>query len=97
MDYGEDVCMNGINERIGKERSDIPWTENKLDPELVKLVRDYEKENKPVLLELFKKYSDRDVITLHTREEADNLLMEMRSIRAQKASKLGEGRKNENI
>lgn len=78
LDYGEDVCMYGINERVGKERSDIPWTENELDPELVKLVRDYETENKPVLLELFKKYSDRNVITLHTREEADNLLIEMR-------------------
>ncbi|MCR5332057.1 MAG: adenylate kinase [Lachnospiraceae bacterium] len=71
LDYGEDVCMRGIMERVGKERGDIPWTENELDPELVKLVREFETENKPVLLALFKKYPDRNVITFHTREEAE--------------------------
>ncbi|MCR5228350.1 MAG: adenylate kinase [Eubacterium sp.] len=73
LDYGEEVCMKGIIDRIGKERKDIPWTENKLDPELVKLVKDYEKENKPVLMELFNKYSDKDIIVFHSREEANAL------------------------
>ena len=73
LDYGEEVCMKGIIDRIGKERKDIPWTENKLDPELVKLVKDYETENKPVLMELFNKYSDKDIIVFHSREEANAL------------------------
>ena len=38
LDYPVDVCMNGIKERIGKNRTDIPWTEQALDSELVKLV-----------------------------------------------------------
>ncbi len=71
LDYGEEVCMKGIIDRIGKERKDIPWTENKLDPELVKLVKDYETENKPVLMDLFNKYSDKDIIVFHSREEAN--------------------------
>ncbi len=73
LDYGEEVCMKGIIDRIGKERKDIPWTENKLDPELVKLVKDYETENKPLLMELFNKYSDKDIIVFHSREEANAL------------------------
>ena len=72
LDYGEEVCMKGIIDRIGKERKDIPWTDNKLDLELVKLVKDYETENKPVLMELFNKYSDKDIIVFHSREEAND-------------------------
>ena len=79
LDYGEEVCMDGIVGRVGKERGDIPWTENELDPELVELVKNYETENKPILLELFRKYPDRDVITLHTRKEADNLINKIRT------------------
>ena len=48
-------------------------------PELVELVKNYETENKPILLELFRKYPDRDVITLHTRKEADNLINKIRT------------------
>lgn len=49
LDYGENICMNGITERVGKDRSDMPWTENELDPDLVGLVKNYAKENKPKL------------------------------------------------
>ena len=75
LDYGEEVCLKGITERVGKERRDIPWTENKLDPELVDLVKRYELENKPKLLELFHKYPEKCVITFHSRAEAESWLM----------------------
>ena len=71
LDYGEQVCMDGIIGRVGQDRPDMPWTENKLDPELVELVKNYEEENKPVLYEFFSKYKDKNVITFHTREEAE--------------------------
>ena len=28
FDLGETLCMDGITERVGKCRSDIPWTES---------------------------------------------------------------------
>ena len=77
LDYGEEVCMQGIIDRIGKERIDIPWTDNKLDPELVKLVKDYETVEKPVLIDLLDKYSDKDIIILHSRQEANDLIKNM--------------------
>ena len=77
LDYDVEVCLQGIRDRVGKERRDIPWTDNKLDPELVKLVKNYETEDKPVLIELFNKYSDKDIIMLHSREEAYALLKNM--------------------
>ncbi len=79
LDYGEEVCMQGIINRVGKERRDIPWTENKLNPELVKLVKDYETVNKPVLIELLHKYSDKNIIIIHSREEANDLIQKWRT------------------
>ncbi len=76
LDYGEEVCMQGIIGRVGQDRGDIPWTEHELDPELVEMVKSYEKENKGVLLELFKKYPDKNVIIFHSREEAERWLMQ---------------------
>ena len=40
------------------------------------MVKSYEKENKGVLLELFKKYPDKNVIIFHSREEAERWLMQ---------------------
>lgn len=77
LDYGEEVCMQGIIDRIGKERIDIPWTDNKLNPELVKLVKNYETVEKPVLIELLNKYSDKDIIILYSRQEANVMIKNM--------------------
>ena len=77
LDYDVEVCMKGIMDRVGKERKDIPWTDDKLDSELVEQVRDYETMDKPVLLELFNKYSNKSIIMLHSREEANALLKNM--------------------
>lgn len=70
LDYPFDVCMNGINERIGKNRTDIPWTEQALDSELVKLVERYETDNRPVILSLLEKYSDGNSFVFRSRLEA---------------------------
>lgn len=76
LDYSEDICMDGITARVGLKRPDMPWTEEKLDPELVELVRNYEKENRPMLLKLFAKYPEKTVITFKTREEAAKWILE---------------------
>ena len=75
LDYGQKVCMEGITERVGQDRPDMPWTEDTLDPELVELVKNYEAENKPLLRDLFSKYPDKNVITFHTRKEAEKWMM----------------------
>ena len=70
LDYPFDVCMNAIKERVGKNRTDIPWTEQALDPELVKLVERYETDNRPVILSLFEKYPDVNRLVFRSRLEA---------------------------
>ena len=70
--------MDGITERVGKYRSDIPWTEQELDPELVDMVKNYDKVKKPLLLSLLEKYQDKDIVVFHTREEAEAYLESFR-------------------
>ena len=70
LDYSVDQCMSGIKERVGKVRADMPWIEQELDPELVKLVANYEKDNRPVILSLFEKYPDVTRFVFKSRLEA---------------------------
>jgi len=72
LDYSEENCMAGIQERIGKCRPDIPWTENQLDPELVKEVTGYRKENRPKLYSLMEKYPDKQVLIFKTRTQTQD-------------------------
>lgn len=71
LDYDTDVCMQGITERVGQVRPDIPWTEQTLDPELVELVRTYRERNNPVLTELFDRFRNKTIHIFRTRDEAD--------------------------
>lgn len=70
LDYSLDVCMNGIQERIGKVRTDMPWIAQALDPELVNFVENYAKDNRPVILSFFEKYSDINQLVFKSRLEA---------------------------
>ena len=76
LDFDEETCMNGIRERIGKPRPDIPWTENRLDPELVELVQSYARDNRPVIYDLLEAYPDKQVFVFHSRSEANHWLAE---------------------
>ena len=71
LDYSLEACMGGIKERVGKNRSDIPWTEQELDPELVKAAENYASDNRPVVLSLMEKYSDKIQIIFESRSAAD--------------------------
>ena len=74
LDYSEEECMNGIIDRVGKSRSDIPWTEHQLDPELVKLVRNYHKANRPLIYSLIDQYPEKQTVIFKTRSQADDWL-----------------------
>lgn len=77
LDYPEETCMAGIVARVGQERPDMPWTESTLDPELVAMVQTYARDNRPVLLSLFRKYPEKQVITFTNRTQADRWLSQI--------------------
>ena len=74
LDYPLDVCLDGIRERRGKSRSDMPWIETEEDSEFIEFIKNYNEQQKPKVLELLKKYSDKNIIILESREQADAFL-----------------------
>ena len=80
LDYDEDECMKGIKERIGKTRDDIPWKEEKLDPELVKQVRNYRKKSRRKIFELIEKYKERQILIFKSREQLEEWISDLQEI-----------------
>ena len=74
LDYPLDVCLDGIRERRGKPRSDMPWIETEEDAEFIEFIRNYNEQQKPNVLELLEKYSDKNIVILESREQADAFL-----------------------
>ena len=74
LDYPLDVCLDGIKERRGKPRSDMPWIETEEDTEFIEFIKNYNEQQKPKVLKLLKNYSDKKIVILRSREQADAFL-----------------------
>lgn len=74
LDYPLEVCLNGVKERRGKIRTDMPWVENEEDAEFIEFIRNYNSQSRPTVMELLDKYSDKDICIFKNREEADGFL-----------------------
>ena len=74
FDLPVDVCLDGIKERRGKPRSDMPWIETEEDAEFIEFIKSYNEQQKPKVLELFEKYSDKNIVIFKSREQADAFL-----------------------
>ena len=74
LDYPIEICLDGIKERRGKPRSDMPWIETEEDEEFIEFIKNYNEEQKPKVLELLEKYRDKNIIILGSREQANELL-----------------------
>ena len=74
LDYDEKTCLEGVAARVGKERPDMPWTEQEVSPELTAHIHAYATKTRPTLLSLLAKHPEKQVIVLKTRHEADLLL-----------------------
>ena len=71
LDFPLEVCIEGVRERMGKPRPDMPWTETEDDEEFLEFIRNFEKESKPKILTLLQKYQEKNIIILRNREEVD--------------------------
>ena len=66
-------CLEGAASRVGTVREDMPWIEQKFDPEFRQYILDFPKDQLPRIYELIEQYQDsRRIIIFHSREEADN-------------------------
>lgn len=52
----------------------MPWVEAEVDEELLEFIRNYNTQSKPKVLELLKKYSEKDIVVFKSRKEADDYI-----------------------
>ena len=75
LDYKAEVCLRGISERRGKARPDMPWSEDgDIDIEFVRFVERFNIESRPKIVALLGGMTDKRIIWLRSRKDADEFL-----------------------
>jgi len=79
FDLPTDVCIDGIRARKGKLRDDMPWKNapEDDDAEFMEFVRNYRETNRPQVMSLLDKYSDKNTIIFKSREESESYLQKI--------------------
>jgi len=75
MKIKQPFCLNGIKERKGKPRSDMPWIEgDEDDAEFIEFIKNYNSQSRPKVTELLKRYSHKDIYIFLNRTQAEEFL-----------------------
>ena len=78
FDLPTEVCLQGVEDRLGKIRSDMPWTDTEFDPALKKEIEQFPQNTLPGIYELLDRYREnKRHIIFHSRNEADAYLNQL--------------------
>lgn len=73
FDLPLEICIEGAKSRLGKDRIDMPWVDNEMDPDFLQWIIDFPRDIVPEINHHLKDF-DKTVIRFHSREEADKFL-----------------------
>lgn len=75
FDLPVEICLQGVTERIGTERYELPWRETELEPEFKQFIENFPTDTLPYIYELLDKCKDeKEIIIFKSRQEADNYI-----------------------
>ncbi len=78
LDYPLDVCLSSAEARIGKQREDLPWTEEEFDEEFRQWIIDFPVLELPRIYQLLDRYgAEKEIHIFNTREVADQYLKQL--------------------
>ena len=77
LDFSMEVCLDGVRERRGKPRSDIPWVETEEDAEFIAFIKSFNEQRRPQVMALLQRYSDKNVLIFQSRAKADAFLAQL--------------------
>lgn len=78
LDFDEEVCIKSEKQRRGTKREDLPnFLEEKEDPEFINFIKNFKNNGKILIESLIKKYSDKEIYVLKTRDEEDRYLKKL--------------------
>ena len=72
LDYPVEVCLEGVQSRKGKIRTDMPWIDpiDEEDEEFISFINSYNTISRPVIIDLLEKYDDKTIIIFKSRDDA---------------------------
>lgn len=75
FDLPLELCLKGAEERIGRKRPDMPWTEENFDEEFKQWIIDFPTVQLPKLYEMLEKHKHtKNIVFFKTREQADEFI-----------------------
>ncbi|HCL02616.1 MAG TPA: adenylate kinase [Lachnoclostridium phytofermentans] len=79
LDYPVEVCLEGIQSRKGKARTDMPWFESvdEEDEEFITFINNYNSFSRPVIIDLLNAYADKNIVILKSRSEANKYVTQL--------------------
>ena len=80
LDYDTETCLQGIEQRKGKPRPDLPWVEQTGDAEdeaFLRFIRNYRADTRPAVMALLGKYPEKGIFIFSDRNEAEVYLQNM--------------------
>ena len=77
LDYSTELCIQGIRERQGKPRKDLPWVEPEESEEFLAFIRKFSQDNRPEIMDLLQKFSHKNIMFFHNRDEASLFLSQI--------------------
>ena len=73
FDLQLDECIEGAKSRLGKERVDMPWTDDELDPDFLQWIMDFPRDTAPEINRYLANF-DKIIIRFRSRAEADRYI-----------------------
>ena len=71
FDLPVDDCLAGAAARIGRPREDMPWVEERFDPDFRQYILDFARDQRPAIETLIERYQgEKRIVVFRTREEA---------------------------
>lgn len=78
LDFPLEVCLSGVESRIGKKREDMPWVETEFDNDFKQWIHDFSKDQLPEINTLLEKYrTDKNIVIFKTRNEMEQYVFSL--------------------
>ncbi len=78
LDYSPEVCLEGIRERRGKPREDMPWIEMEEDEEFMEYVRSFPAVRRQEIRRLLEEHPEKKIVVFHSRGESKEFLSSLK-------------------
>lgn len=79
FDIPQEECLEGVRERIGKRRPDMPWVEREFDPEFREWIINFRRDRMPEL-ESHIAHSQAKCVIFKSRTEAEAYLQQLQDL-----------------